>query len=82
MAFKPAKREVILKLSQPRFYRGFFCLKFAEPTCPPSTIVQKLLQLQSFTFCPELSWSALGHTYNLFYGAFSPLFVLSFAFGF
>ena len=70
MAFKPAEREVILKLSQPRFYRGFFCLGFTAPICQPCVIVQKLLQLQSFTFCPELSLRALGHNYNLLNGAF------------
>lgn len=69
MAFKPAKREVILKLSQPRFYRGFFCLLFGDLDKKASAIVQKLLQLQSFTFCPELYLAASGHNYNLFHGA-------------
>ena len=72
MAFKPAKREVILKLSQPRFYRGFFCLQFGHWEL---SIVQKLLQLQSFTFCPELYLAASGHNYNLFHGALISLLV-------
>jgi hypothetical protein len=69
MAFKPAEREVILKLSQPRFYRGFFCLLFADRDGNGAVIVQKLLQLQSFTFFAELSSAAPSHSYNLLHGA-------------
>lgn len=70
MAFKPAEREVILKLSQPRFIGVFFALDLLHQTAHLSAIVQKLLQLQSLVFWPELSLRTLCHNYNLFHGTF------------
>ena len=65
MAFKPAEREVTLKLSQPRFIGVFFACHLPAR----GGIVQKLLQLQSFTFCAELSLRSTSLSYNLLNGA-------------